>query len=156
MKIAFYKGRTRLFDRAVQWWTRSPYSHCELVFYTDPLGHSECASSSFLDHGVRVKWIELDPAKWNLIDLPWADAEAARAKVHASVGRKYDLLGLLGFVWPYRDDRSRLFCSEAVAAWLGLDDPWRLSPGGLAAVVRSMATRPAPVPVNDDILRSYP
>lgn len=150
MKVAFYKGRTRLFDKAVQWWTRAPYSHCELVFSSDVAGLSECASSSFIDHGVRVKGIVLDPAKWDVIDVPWADPQAARARVHASFGRRYDLLGLLGFVWPFRDNRSRLFCSEAVAEWLGLEDPWRYSPGGLAAMLRSMAAKPASVPVNDD------
>lgn len=151
MKLALYKGRTRLFDRAVQWWTRAPYSHCELVFWTDELGRSECASSSFLDKGVRVKWIKLDPANWDLVDLEWADANAARSRVHASLGRKYDLLGLLGFVWPFRNSRSRLFCSEAVAEWLGLDEPWRYSPGGLASMARSLATVLAAVPADEEI-----
>ena len=31
VKIAFYKGKSRLFNKVVSWWTRGPYSHTELV-----------------------------------------------------------------------------------------------------------------------------
>lgn len=31
IEIAFYKGRTRWLDRVIQWWTKGPYSHCEVV-----------------------------------------------------------------------------------------------------------------------------
>lgn len=150
MKLAMYKGRTRLFDRLVQWWTRAGYSHCELVFQTDPLGRSECASSSWMDSGVRVTWITLDPARWDVVDLPTADDQAARAWVHAHMSQGYDLLGLLGFVWPRRDDATRWFCSEACAAALGLPDPWRYSPGTLAALVPLLARLVPPVIPNDE------
>ena len=55
VKIAMYKGRKRVFNRLVSWWTRGPYSHTELVI------DGVCYSSSFLDKGVRKKAIELDP-----------------------------------------------------------------------------------------------
>lgn len=140
MKLAFYRGHRRLFDRLVQWWTRAEYSHCELVLAERDDGLSECASSSFLDGGVRLKLIRLAPEKWDIIDID-GDAEAARAWFHQHIGNRYDLLGLLGFIWPRKDDQSRWFCSEAVAASIGLTEPWRYSPGGLAAVAQSLVNK---------------
>lgn len=139
MQLAFYKGRTRLFDRAVQWWTRSPYSHCELVLSTDSRGVATCASSSYIDGGVRIKHIALDPAKWDVIDLAGFDAARSAKWFDAHAGQRYDLAGLLGFVLPFtRDDTTRWFCSEACAAALALSDPWRYSPGSLAALIASI------------------
>jgi len=144
MQLALYKGRTRLFDRAVQWWTRSTYSHCELVFSTDRNGESVCGSSSYLDGGVRIKNMVLDPTKWDIVDLPGFDAVRASKWFDVHAGQRYDVLGLFGFVLPFmRDDRSRWFCSEACAAAIGLGDAWRYSPGALAALAKSQAASPA-------------
>lgn len=128
MQVAFYKGRTRLFNRLVSWWLRGPYSHCELVLYTSPQGVSTCASASYLDGGVRVKYMPLDPAHWDMMDLPGSVTDAVEwLAEHNHQG--YDVLGLLGFVWRRQsDDKSKWFCSEAVAAMLGLPEPWRFDP----------------------------
>lgn len=69
MQVAFYKGRKRLFNRLTSWWLRGAYSHCELLLGTDPLGRTICASSSFMDGGVRVKHMVLDPAHWDVINV---------------------------------------------------------------------------------------
>ena len=116
MQLALYKGRTRLFDRAVQWWTRSIYSHCELVFSTDSHGVSTCGSSSYLDGGVRIKNMALDPAKWDLVDLPGFDPVAASKWFDVHAGQRYDLIGLFGFVLPFVRDNSLLPIPD-VAAW---------------------------------------
>lgn len=67
MKLALYKstrpGLPGLYNRLVRWWTDSEYSHCELVF-----SDGMCGSSSWLDGGVRLKRIELDPDHWDVID----------------------------------------------------------------------------------------
>lgn len=64
MKIAFYKatrpGLQGIFNVLVRWWTRGPYSHTELVL-EERHGLSLCGSSSFIDGGVRLKWIKLKP-----------------------------------------------------------------------------------------------
>jgi hypothetical protein len=128
--VAFYKGRSRLFDRLVQWWTRSPYSHCEIVLATDAMGKSLCASSSFLDGGVRYKYIKLYPHKWDILQVETTRDPAEWMKKHAGAG--YDLPGLFGFILrvvPH--DGQRWFCSEACAAMLGLPEPWRYDPGTL-------------------------
>lgn len=139
VQLALYKGRTRLFDRAVQWWTRSTYSHCELVFNTDSHGVSVCGSSSYLDGGVRIKNMALDPEKWDLVDLPGFDPVHASKWFDMHAGERYDLVGLFGFVLPFmRDNQTRWFCSEACASAMGLGDAWRYSPGALAALATSI------------------
>lgn len=141
MKIAFYKGRKRLFNRLVSWWTRGPYSHTELVRETEPgSGIYHCFSSSFLDGGVRLKRMPLDPEHWDLVDVE-GDWDAAADWFAEHLGAGYDVIGLAGLVLRrVPDARGRFFCSEAVAASLGYPESWRLDPNTLHAVV----TREAP------------
>jgi hypothetical protein len=129
MLVAFYKGRSRLFNRLVSWWTRSEYSHCEVVLGHAVGGLTLCGSASFMDGGVRVKAIHLDPVKWDVLDVQ-GDLNAARQWFADNNGRRYDARGIFGFVWSAsRDSRGRLFCSEACAAALGLKGGERFSPG---------------------------
>lgn len=131
MQIAFYKGKTRVFNRLVSWYLRGPYSHCELVLQTNTDGYSTCASSSFMDGGVRMKQIKLDPEHWDVIEVQGSVAVAVRwLDEHEDC--KYDVLGLLGFLWRRtQGEQNKFFCSEAVAAMLGLDEPWRFDPMSL-------------------------
>ena len=129
-KIAFYKARDHVFNAAVSWWTRGPYSHCELIV------DGKSYSSSFRDGGVRVKEIEYDPEHWDIVDAPWVDEAAAVAWFQANMGKGYDVLGLVGFVVRrVEDDRNRYFCSEAVAKACGFDETWRLDPNTFYCVV---------------------
>lgn len=134
-RVALYKG-TRpglpgIYNRLVRWWTRSQYSHCEIVFAT---GHS--GSASFEDKGVRFKVINFDPARWDFIELPKHLEKGAFAWFEAHRGMPYDLLGNLRFIIaPISDDKHKWFCSEAAAAALGMPDPWRYDPGALASIL---------------------
>lgn len=135
LRAAFYKG-TRpgvagIYNRLVRWWTKSPYSHVELVVST-----GRAWSASFEDGGVRSKLIDFDPAKWDLFDLPPHLEEQAVAWFTARRGAKYDLLGNLQFILAaIPHSRERWFCSEAVAAALGIPDPWRYDPSTLASAI---------------------
>jgi hypothetical protein len=139
MQIAFYKG-TRpawqgIFNRLVRWWTGGKYSHCEIVF-TDI-----SASSSAIDGGVRYKYILYDLNKWDIIDLPPEkfDAGMARRWFASHEGAGYDYTNLLGFIWRRQDGSDKKYtCSEACAAALGLQSPWRYDPNALFSVVSSM------------------
>jgi hypothetical protein len=138
MRAAFYKGTHSglpgVYNRLVRCWTKSAYSHVELVFST---GHA--ASSSYMDGGVRLKVIDFDPAKWDFVELPAHLEKGAREWFEAHRGQKYDLLGNLHFVLsPVADDKRKWFCSESVAAALGLPDPWRYDPGTLASALTIM------------------
>ena len=140
MQVAFYKGRKRLFNRLTSWWLRGPYSHVELVLGYDEAGQSICASSSMMDGGVRVKHMHLDPEHWDLLPVV-GDQESAWAWLKEHGGTGYDYLGLLGFVArAIGHDQSRFVCSEAVAAMLGVPDPWRFDPCSLHAAL----SRPLP------------
>lgn len=140
MKAAFYKGRKRLFNRLTSWWLRGPYSHVELVLGYDQAGQAICASSSMMDGGVRVKHMTLNPDHWDVVDVSGSTA-AAWSWLRKHEGAGYDYLGLLGFVArAIGHDQGRFVCSEAVAAMLGVPDPWRFDPCSLHAAL----SRPLP------------
>jgi len=131
--LALYKGHGTLLNRLIRFWTRSIYSHCELV-----MPDGRWLSASAMDGGVRAKRIELDLAHWDLIPVPWADANRIEQLFRANQGRGYDWLGLLGsqFLPITIDNKRRMFCSEFCAAGLGYPLPQRYSPALLGEVVR--------------------
>ena len=119
MKLAFYKGREDLYDRLISWWTRGPYSHVELV-----ISDNYCMSSSPKDGGIRFKHIDLRPDHWDLVELEGYDPAYAYNWFKEHEGRKYDILGILGFVFgPLRQDKKRFFCTEAVGHALKMKEP---------------------------------
>lgn len=150
MKIAMYKGPPGDFWHKVgHWatclWTRSKYSHCDLVFSDAPVGGKHlCASSSARDGGVRFKRIDLGSGKWDVFDLPGFDSfdEAyARQWFNDHAGRGYDYLGLLWFLLPIKaiNHPQHFFCSEALAHALQLPKPHKFHPQRLLdAAMRGM------------------
>jgi len=135
MKVAFYKGRKRLFNRFTSWWLRGPYSHVELVLGYDQSGQAICASSSMMDGGVRVKHMTLNPDHWDIVPV-LGSADAAWTWLRKHEGAGYDYLGLLGFIArAIGHDKSRFVCSEAVAEMLGMSDGWRFDPCSLHAAL---------------------
>lgn len=138
-QAAFYKvnhsGVQGIYSRGVRWWTKSKYSHCELIF-----SNGQAASASFIDGGVRFKDIDFDPDKWDFITLPDSLEAAARNWFVKHQGEKYDLLGNLHFViGAVGDDKDKWFCSEAMAAALGIADAWRFNPGDLYPILVHIA-----------------
>jgi hypothetical protein len=98
-----------------------------------------------MDGGVRFKSIDFNPALWDFVDLPVTAEVAADAYLwfidHA--GDAYDLLGNAHFVFSaIGDDKRKWFCSEAVAAALGIPNPERFDPGTLYAAL-SFINQPA-------------
>jgi len=136
MKLALYTatrpGLAGIYNRLVRLIDGGPFSHCELIF-----SDGMCASASFIDGGVRYKEMTPDPAKWEVRDLPSDfDEAAARAWFDAHLGAGYDIAGNLRFVfrwWPH--SKTKWFCSEAIAAALGLPEPADLGPNGLANIL---------------------
>lgn len=146
MQLAMYKGPPDDFWHTVGHtgtcvWTRSKYSHCELVF-SDPVLNSRrlCASSSARDGGVRFKRIDLGSGRWDLYQPARryrAMEPQARQWFIEHEGLPYDHLGLAWFVLPIDafNHPARLHCSEAVAAALGMRKPHRLHPQRLLDAV---------------------
>ncbi|WP_371767479.1 hypothetical protein [Massilia sp.] len=148
MKAAFYKGTHAgmpgIYNRLVRWWTRSPYSHVELIFFDGgPDDDCQAASASYMDGGVRFKWFAFDPALWDFVDLPGYLALPALRWFDDHEGDAYDLVGNVHFVFsPVGDDKRKWFCSEAVASALGMPNPERFDPGTLYAAL-SFINKPA-------------
>lgn len=138
VKIAFYKDKSALFNRAVSWWTNGPYSHVELII--DGVSYS----SSFRDGGVRKKVIEYKPDHWDMfqLDCSTETEQSAVAWFEKHMGQKYDVIGLIGFViGTVSGNKRKFFCSEAVAAALGYDETWRFDPNDLAAIVKHVCAQ---------------
>lgn len=133
IQLIFYRGRHRAMDRAIQFWTRGNYSHCEIITANNPDGSVTCWSSSIRDGGVREKTMVLNPENWDIVEVD-GDLPSILVWFEAHRGWKYDWLGLLGFLFrPITGSKNRLFCSEAVAASLGMFEPWRFDPNTLYA-----------------------
>lgn len=134
VQLALRKNDTRVGARFIQWWSRSVYSHCELVI------EGVCYSSSIMDKGVRAKVIDLEPDKWDVIDLPWSDQGAVLEYFAKTDSNTYGWLSLIGGQLFNRNqtDSDSQFCSEWCAAALGLPNPSIHSPKTLADACRYM------------------
>lgn len=130
MKLALYKGHSRLISRLIRFWTQSPYSHCELVF-----SDGKCGSSHDLDCGVGLREIQFNPDQWDFFEVN-KDEASARQWFEEHSGMPYDYLGLLGFVIPLKSNPYRWTCSKAVMTALGYEDAWRFDPGILATIFK--------------------
>jgi hypothetical protein len=134
MKLALYKGDGTKFNAAIRWVDGGIYSHCELVF-SDGMS----ASATYRDDKtVRAKVIDFFPGRWDFIELPESLEADARAFYEGTAGTPYDLLGQVRFVFGLvKGDNKTFWCSEWCAAALGMQDPWRYGPNGLASAVKA-------------------
>lgn len=143
MKVAIFRGiqpgiGPALFDYMVHWWCAGPYSHAAVVVGTDAAGVSTLASSTVLGGGVSFQDVNLTADNWDVYEVPGSFA-AAQAWMAAHLGQGYDYIGLARYVAPRGEgEKSKWYCSEAVAAMLGWDEPWRFDPNLLACVCRNL------------------
>lgn len=138
LRIAFYKntrpGINGLYNRGVRFIDHGPYSHVELIF-----SDGQSASASFMDGGVRFKTIQYSQENWDIFVLPEYLEVKAKHWFENHKGQPYDLKGNIRFIAVWcRDDVSSWFCSEAIAAALGIHEPWRFGPNGLASLIKSL------------------
>ena len=139
-RLAFYKGRksenrkSLIGDWLICWVTGKPFSHCELMSQLVTIGgevYSTMLSSSLRDGGVREVCRQLVPSRWLVVEFD-GDSKPAIEYIRGRIGTPYGWLDLLSFLLPFRVSWSGSdFCSEVVAASLGLDKPWHTSPGDL-------------------------
>lgn len=129
--LALYKGKGKVGNALVRWWTRSPYSHCELV--VDGWWYS----SSLMDGGVRSKPITLTAEHWDLIPLPGSLRPQILSHFDATRGQRYSWLDLIRsqVFNANADERGAAFCSEWCAAALGFPNPATYSPQTLGDLV---------------------
>lgn len=118
MKVAFQKADHSFFASLIRWWTKSPYSHCELLF-DDGLMFSAHAK----DHGTRyVTPGVLSANEWDVLLLPATLEQeiAVRTFCNAELHCGYDWWGLI-FSQVLRLQRphpDKWFCSEVCTAAL--------------------------------------
>jgi len=122
MKIIFYEHRYGSFiDKLIRFktatwrqrlngkWKDLP-SHCELLFSDDMM-----FSASMYEDTTRFKKHSMTGHAWCRIGLDIdKDTEAKiRLWCENKVGKKYDYLGILGFILPFvKQSKKRWFCSE--------------------------------------------
>lgn len=118
MKVAFFKNGKGIFDRLVRWWTKSPYSHCELFFPDDGT-----LIGSVPRIGVREQRVaSLDPESWDLLDIPLdpTDEAIVRTWCRGELGSKYDWFSIFfsQVLHIPRSHPDKWYCSEFCAAAL--------------------------------------
>lgn len=125
--LAFYKGKGLIGDKLIRLWTRSKYSHVELVI------DNVWMSSSMRDGGVRSrKGLVAKSDHWDYLEID-CDADFALKMFESKKGHKYDYLGiaLTQFMPLNIHDKIKEFCSEIVSLMLKVEDAHRYSPEDL-------------------------
>lgn len=130
--------------RLICWWTRSPYSHVEIV----DVGEDEvfdptfalCYSSSLRDRpsGVRATRIDLTKPWWRVIQIDWRDPDDVWMVYAEHRGKPYGWGDLIAqHVLRLPVDDPGLLCSELCALMLGLPESTArgMSPGQLVEYV---------------------
>jgi hypothetical protein len=115
MQVLFYIGKGKLFDRLIRWWTNSRYSHCEIV-----INGMAFSADAWTNQVRAVSASSFNPQNWEWVTVD-GDKEASLTFVTGQLGKRYDWLGILGFLLPGRiNDPKRWYCSEICAAALGI------------------------------------
>jgi hypothetical protein len=151
IKIAFYKGRGSRIHKVIRWWTKSPYSHAELIM---PDGKTWISISPFLTSRVsaRIRSTIDNPEDWDYISFKLSHRAPVKNYqldqlyrfIEITQGSKYDWFGMIMSQFcPYLiKRRNKWYCSEWIAhalvnsrviMWddLKLYDTPDLSPGKL-------------------------
>jgi len=124
IKVAFYKGKGNWKNKIIRWWTKSPYSHAELIL---PDEITWVSISPFLTATVSKRSInEVENLKdWDFLtfNLSWREpvriyqVEQLYNFIEETYGAKYDWTGMiLSQIFPYLiKHRDRWYCSEWIA-----------------------------------------
>lgn len=146
MLVAFYKGKG-LVSNIIKFWTRSNYSHCELVFNN---GASYSADTKMPMH-TRFSTQTMLSEEWDFINLQITcdDEREIEDFCLEELGCSYDWKGILlsQFINFGYHSKTKWFCSEVCVGALqhiGLFPgikPNRVSPGKLYELVKKMAQR---------------
>ncbi len=136
--IAYYLGRksenenATLLDQVICFFTKSRFSHVELVYDYSPYSQIGLTwSSSSRDGGVRPQRIDFNDMRWELYEVP---TTITKGKIiewfnETRMGAEYDWLGALGAYIPaFKGSKKRWFCSEIVATCLKVPDADKLTP----------------------------
>lgn len=112
IRVAFYKGGQGWIHRVIRWWTRSEYSHAELIM---PSGEW-VSISPFLAKRVQSRAAPEEDGEWDYIDIEVTEKkiESLQRFYELTKGHKYDWVGMvLSQLLPFHiKARGRWYCSE--------------------------------------------
>ena len=110
IRVAFYKGNGTIFDKLIRWWTRSKYSHVEIII--DNIWYSASPRAGC----VRAAYIDAINNHWDyiIISCSLQTKQEILNAINSQLGKPYDIIGiLLSQIFPLGvDDPSAWFCSE--------------------------------------------
>lgn len=135
--IAFYKGEGLIGNKLIRLWTRSIYSHCELI-----VGEYSY-SSSLMDGGVRRKAIVYNPENWDFVELGSEYDDMVLSYFEKTKHQSYSFtdLFLSQILNTVRDSGDSAFCSEWCAAAIGIPNPTLYSPKTLKSLAEYLIRR---------------
>lgn len=117
IKIAFYKGKGDFINAIVRWWTKSIYSHAELVLPDDITSIS--ISPFFKSKIMRRLKLEVNYSEWDFIEIAITPEqhEVILDFFEETKGQGYDWIGMLlsQFLPCKIKHRERWYCSEWIA-----------------------------------------
>jgi len=156
IKIAFFKGDNhKLHHKFVRWWTKSLYSHVEIVLDS---GQTWVSISPFLYTKVAARIrTQVDEKDWDYLELMITIEELRALKdfISETTGDSYDWAGMiLSQVLPFIvKGKNKWYCSQWIAhalSWAGIVR-WRrlgiyeipdLHPGKLYEILSQIALIP--------------
>tara|TARA_R100000008_G_C3544935_1_gene146983 strand:+ start:215 stop:709 length:495 start_codon:yes stop_codon:yes gene_type:complete len=148
IKIAFYKGRGNWLNKIIRWWTKSPYSHAELIL---PNNYTWIGISPFLTSKVSARSkVDFDLENWDFVPIKITEEQndIILDFFKETENCQYDWIGmLLSQFLPFSiKRRNKWYCSEWIAYALRIANiiDWKtikiydrcdLSPGVLFNIV---------------------
>jgi len=129
--VAFYKAyqsKANWEDKLIAKYTHGSYSHCEIII------DGYMYSSSPRDGRVRKKKHIVDMNIWKYIHID-IEAKNILQFFDLTKGCRYDWLGILGFIIPFKDRTNKWFCSEWCSNALKISEYkklWKLEPSKIS------------------------
>jgi hypothetical protein len=130
IKVAFYKAHGDYINKIVRWWTKSKYSHAELIL---PDGITWIGISPFKGSMLKAKhkkhYSELE---WDFIELKITEEQlmVINEFYDSTKGARYDWVGMtLSQCLPFHvKQKGKWYCSEWIAYALRISCviDWRL------------------------------
>jgi hypothetical protein len=130
IKVAFYKANGDYINKIVRWWTKSKYSHAELIL---PDGLTWIGISPFKGSVLRAK----EKKYYSTLEWDFLELEVTEQQLHvinefyeSTKGCSYDWFGmLLSQCLPFHiKQKEKWYCSEWIAYALRISCviDWRL------------------------------
>ena len=128
-QLAFYKGKGTITDKIIKFWTKSKYSHVELII------KDEWYSTSPRIKTIQKRKLTPNNEHWDYIDIE-VNNKFVQDFFKRTEGAKYDWAGIFlsQFLPLNLHSKRRWFCSEWVAEVtqiVNIGDGNKFSPGKL-------------------------